>query len=170
MLRSYHSSIPFTFAFGNRNIQTRDARILYKIEKEINNMTTKVRAIGINHTNANDLVLKVPGKLNLIIQSILNQYDIEHFEHSKWCGCRKITYLKIDKLIFRIINNSDRIHVANPLPIDHIISNAIDIQQPSPKSHNSAKLNGKNPPDPREFRRVHFNENRGEYRRSRGLD
>ncbi len=165
MLRSYNSSTPFYFyfSFRNSNIQPRDARILTKIETDINNMTTKVRAIGITHVDINDLVFKYPGKQNLIVKCILNQYDIECIEYSKWCGLRKITHIKPDKLIYRIINNSDRIQLVNSKPINHIVSNAIDIQHESPKSN-------ENTLDERESRRLQLNENRGDYRRSRNLD
>jgi hypothetical protein len=164
MLRSYHSSIPFSFPFTNSSLNTRDIRILSKIENDINNMTTKVHAIGISNIDTNNLVLIYPIKISLIVKSILNQYDIGYSEYSKWCGLRKITYIKIDKLIYRIINNSDRIQLINSKPIDYIVSNAIDIRHPSPKTNHKI-------PDPRETRKqeLNFNENRGEYRRSRNL-
>lgn len=148
MLRSYNTTSSKQFQFGyttstsntintsntsntinSIKINNHDVRILNQIETEINNLVSRIKSLKIRNsvidtTNYNFVINK---QLSLIVKSILNQYDIGHFEHNKWCGIRKYTVITFDKIIPKIISKS---HQDVSTPLDQIISNAINIKLP----------------------------------------
>ena len=145
MLRSYNSVSrkQFQFNYVDNNstkssksskssnyakINNRDVRILNQIEKEINNLVSRVHLLGHGYIDTTDFTLVINQKLSLIVKSILNQYDIGYFEQNKWCGIRKYTMITFDKIIPRIISRPPR---DLAIPIDKILSNAINIKIPN---------------------------------------
>lgn len=167
LLRSYHSSTPFCFSLSG-SLKPADARVLNKIEIGINDMITKTRANYPNNINAyidiTNLDMIITGRISLVVKNVLNQYDIGHFERSKWCRLRKYTCIKLDKLIPRVINNSDRVP-SFAIPIEQIVSNAIDILKPSTKSSPCTPKRNSNGDA---YKHDYLNSvNKGEYRRAR---
>ena len=128
MLRSYNPVARKQFQFSyvdnkstkSSKITNQDVRILNQIEKEINNLVSRVYSLGHGYIDTTDFTLVINQKLSLLVKNILNQYDISHFERNKWCGIRKYTMIIFDKIIPRIIYE--------PLgdvsiPPEHIVSN-----------------------------------------------
>lgn len=171
MLRSYNTTSRdsisssssrkrFTFNYiVNDNSKTnkitrQDIRILNLIETEINNQIIRVLgqaqgqiqnqylSIGNGFIDTTNLHLVINRRLSLPVKNILNQYDIGHFEKSIWCGLRKSTRITFDKIIPRIISTSSR---NNSMPLEHLISNAINISNSNIAIH----TNSKSPNSPR---------------------
>jgi hypothetical protein len=142
MLRTYsytltNSRMPFRFNFTNDSIKKRDKEHLADIEHAINihisDYYSKEYVKNGDKINITSMDFILPARLSLISKSILNQYDISHFDRSYWCGIKKYTIIKLDKVISRIIashqnrNTGDRMYNSNK-PLEHIISNSIDIK------------------------------------------
>jgi hypothetical protein len=123
-----------------RNLADRDARMLNKIETEINNLVSRIKTLqrATTHIDTTNLNLIVNNRLSLVIKNILNQYDIGHFERRKWCGLKRFTIITFNNIIPRIISIAS--HESHPVPLEHIVSNAIDIK--SPHSHHTRSGTG----------------------------
>ena len=91
-------------------------------------MVSRNQSLGQGFIDTTHYNFVINRKLSLIVKNTLNQYDISHFERTKWCGLRKYTLITFDKLIPRIISNSYR-DVSTPL--EKIVSNAINIKTPN---------------------------------------
>lgn len=183
MLRSYNAASNKQFQFGyttpnssksaiSTKINNQDARILNQIETEINNLVSRVKSLGIGNgfidtTNYN---LVINRRISLIVKSILNQYDIGHFERNKWCGIRKYTVIKFDKIIPRIISKPPR-DVSTPL--EQIISNAINIKIPHKNTNTNTNTNANstsNTPSNDTYKHDYLNPaNKAQARKLRGI-
>ena len=131
-LRTYsYSRMPFKFNYVSNTIREKDKKALQKIEVAINCLMSDhyARDYMPKHlresidTRSMDFIL--PYGISLIVKSILNQYDIAHFDKHVWCGFRKQTIIKIDKIIARILASHN--NLPQPPPIQNIVSNSIDI-------------------------------------------
>jgi hypothetical protein len=129
MLRSYSNGVKKHFTFGyssNNSITNQDSRILNHIETELNNLVSNIKLFLPNNNLHLDLVIN--NHISLVVKNILIQYDIVYVELQKWCGLRKYTVIKFDKIIPRIIARPLR---DNSTPLDQIVSNAINIPNTS---------------------------------------
>lgn len=137
MLRSYGSSTINYFQFGyaihtaanSNKLTAQDARLLNRIENEINNQISRMQTHREGYIDTTHLDLVINQHLSLIVKNILNQYDIGHFERKKWCGFRKYTIITFDKIIPRIISRPSRDRYFNT-PIEQLVSNAVNIKIP----------------------------------------
>lgn len=156
MLRSYNTASRKQFQFGysinnsssnsapvlgnilySSKITNQDVRILNKIEREINSLVSRNQSLGQEFIDTTHYNFLINLKLSLIVKNTLNQYDIGHFERTKWCGLRKYTLITFDKIIPRIISNSYR--DVSP-PLEKILSNAINIKTPKANANANANL------------------------------
>jgi len=134
-LRNYsHSRMPFKFNNTNYTIniiKEKDKKALQNIEGAINRLMSEhyARDYMPKHLRENidtiNMDFSLPYGISLIVKSILNQYDIAHFDKSVWCGLKKNTIVKLDKIIIRILASHN--NLSQPLPIQNIVSNSIDI-------------------------------------------
>ena len=179
MLRSYNSTSKKQFQFGyttsnssksvvSTKINNQDARILNQIETEINNLVSRVKLLGIRNgfIDTTHYNLVINRRISLIVKSILNQYDIGHFERNKWCGIRKYTVIKFDKIIPRIISKPPR-DVSTPL--EQIVSNAINIKIPHKNTNTNANSTS-NTPSNDTYKHDYLNpDNKAQARKLRGI-
>lgn len=166
MLRRYDEFAIKKFKFGyvlnnSNKITNQDARILNQIEMEINNLVSKNKSLGSGFIDTTYYQLVINCHLSLQIKNILNQYDIGYYTRAKWCGIRKYTLITFDKIIPRIISIPPR---NNSTPIEHILSNAIDIRNPNTNLSNNLKSSSNT------SRHDYLNpENKAQARRLRGI-
>ena len=125
----------FGYILNNSNKMTsQDARILNQIEIEINNLVSRNKSLSHGFIDNTYYQLVINCHLSEIVKNILNQYNVGYYTKAKWCGMRKSTLITFDKIISRIISIPSRY---NFKPIEHIVSNAIDIKLSSNTNYNS---------------------------------
>ena len=131
MLRSYNTTNKFQFGIAANknnsiinNMTYQDAITLNKVENEINNLVSRIESLQSGNINTINLDLIIQKRLSSVIKNILTQYEIRSLDKQKWCGIRKYTIIKLDKIIPRIITKPIR---NNSTPLEHIVSNAINI-------------------------------------------
>jgi len=156
-MRSYNAfaikQFKFGYVYDNSNKMTKqDARILNQIEMEINNLVFKNKSLRSGFIDTTYYKLVINCHLSLVVKNILNQYDIGFYTREKWCGIRKYTLITFDKIIPRIISIPPR---NNSTPIEHIVSNAIDIRDPNTNlSSNTSRHDYLNPENKAQSRKL----------------
>ena len=90
---TYSTTQKFRFNYIKNNIDKKDLYILDEIENIINN-NQNVGNVG-NVCNK----IKISGKISNILQNILKQYDVDIYFQKKYCGLKKYTVIKLDKII-----------------------------------------------------------------------
>jgi hypothetical protein len=165
MLRSYNLHSNKQFAFGcvvsdQSKIKNQDTKILNRIETEINNLTSRLKLLQQGYLDTTHLNFVINRHLSQIVKKTLNQYDIGHFEKTKWCGLRKYTIITFDKIIPRIISKTPK-DISKPL--EQLVSNAININI---QNTNNGQINNTN----NTYRHDYLNpENKAHARRLRGI-
>ena len=102
MLRTYNNPSKKHFEFScmainSSKITNKDTKILKNIENEINNLVSRIKLLrpGLDKPQ---LQLVINQHLSLIAKNILNQYDIDNIDKTKWCGIRKYTVIDFTPL------------------------------------------------------------------------
>jgi len=115
---TYSTTQKFRFNYIKNNIDKKDLYILDEIENIINRLyeidNTHSHTNTHTHTNNNQNVgsigsigsigsvcnkIKISGKISNILQNILKQYDVDIYFQKKYCGLKKYTVIKLDKII-----------------------------------------------------------------------
>lgn len=145
-LRNYsYSRMPFKFNYVNNTIKEQDKKALQNIEGAINRLMSDYYARDYlpkhlrEKVDISNMDFILPYGISLTVKSILNQYDIAHFNRRVWCGFRKNTVIKLDKIIARILASHNNLSRTSQ-PIQNIVSNCIDIISTSPGGYQSKSL------------------------------
>lgn len=139
---TYSNTQKFRFNYIKNNIDKKDLYILDEIENIINKLcgidNTNTNIHTQTQTNINQNVgnvsnvgsvynkIKISGKISNILQNILKQYDVDIYFQKKYCGLKKYTVIKLDKIIDIYNNKIFTMKIDNNV-VKPIYSNPIEI-------------------------------------------